>query len=273
MKNILLIINYNDFTTTKKLIDNVKDYKVLDEIVVVDNNSTDNSFNELKKLNITLLKNEKNGYGAGINYGSKYLIEKYGKCNIIVSNPDVVIYSEDDLKKLINSFDSDIIAPVIKEHDGLNRGWKIPTPLEDVLLNLPLIHKFLRKKLLFYKDSYYDGVVEVEAVSGCFFIINSDSLKKANYFDEEVFLYYEENIISRKINGKIKINSDIEVFHNHSITIDKNINRIKKYKILKKSQYYFQKKYNKANVFELFFLLLTNKLTLCLLYIRSLFVK
>ena len=274
MKNILLIINYNDYETTIKLINNVKNYKILDEIVVVDNNSTDDSYEKLSKIrDIIVLKNEKNGYGAGINFGSKYLINKYKKCNIIVSNPDVEIYSEDDLKKLIESSNSDIIAPVIKEHDGLNRGWKIPTPLQDSLLNLPIIHKWLRPKLLFYKDDYYKGIVEVEAVSGCFFIINSDSLVKANYFDENVFLYYEENIISKKINGSIKLNSDIEVFHNHSVTIDKNINKIKKYKILKKSQYYFQKEYNKANALELFLLLLTNKLTLVLLYIRGLFVK
>ena len=39
----MVIVNYNDYETTKRLLDNVKDYKVLKEIVVVDNKSTDNS--------------------------------------------------------------------------------------------------------------------------------------------------------------------------------------------------------------------------------------
>jgi GT2 family glycosyltransferase len=53
------------------------------------------------------------------------------------------------------------------------------------------------------------------------------SLEKINYFDENVFLYYEENIISqklKKIKEKIVINSDIEIIHKHSLTINKSLN-------------------------------------------------
>jgi len=43
MKTGFIIINYNDFDSTKKLIDNIKNYSVIDKIIVVDNNSTDDS--------------------------------------------------------------------------------------------------------------------------------------------------------------------------------------------------------------------------------------
>ena len=43
------IINYNDYETTKTLIDNIKDYKSIYKIIVVDNNSTDDSYPNLKK--------------------------------------------------------------------------------------------------------------------------------------------------------------------------------------------------------------------------------
>lgn len=283
MKTGFLIINYNDYETTKKLIDNIKDYKILDKIVVVDNNSSDDSFKKLQEIKndkIDIIKNNQNkGYGSGINFGSKYLINLFKKCYIIVSNPDVVIYNEEDLKKLINTFDDNtaIVGPIIKEHEGLNRGWKVPTPLQDSMLNLFYIHRLLRPLLLFYKDSHFNKeIVEVEALSGCFFIINSKDLEQVNYFDEDVFLYYEENIIAKKlekINKKIKLNTSVEVFHNHSVTIDKSINHIKKYKELKKSQLYFQKNYNNANKFEILMLNLTNKLTLGILYIVCLFKK
>ena len=85
-------------------------------------------------------------------------------------------------------------------------------------------------------------------------------------------MYYEENVIAKKIqkiNKKVLINTQVEVFHNHSVTIDKNINHIKKYKELKKSQIYFQKYYNHANWFELFLLKITNKMTLLILYITG----
>ncbi len=279
MKNIFLIINYNDYQTTEKILDNVKDYKILDKIVVVDNNSTDDSFKKLsnfKSKKLIVIKNSQNkGYGSGINFGCKYINSKFGESYVFISNPDVVIYDEEDLQKLIQTFDKDtaIVAPIIKEHEGYNRGWKIPSPIQDSLLNLIYIHRFLRPKLLFYKDECYKkNVMEVEAVSGCFFVINSFILKQCDYFDENIFLYYEENVIAKKIqkiNKKVLINTQVEVFHNHSVTIDKNINHIKKYKELKKSQIYFQKYYNHANWFELFLLKITNKMTLLILYITG----
>lgn len=280
MKTVFLIINYNDADTTLTLLNNIKEYKKIDRILIVDNNSTDNSFNILKGYEndkIEIVKTNVNkGYGAGINFGVKHLVNELGRCYIIVSNSDIIIEEENDIKELINTFNQDtaIVAPIIKEQDNLNRGWKIPTPLKDTLLNLPLIHKWLRPKLLGYKN--YQDITEVEVVSGCFFIIDSDSLEKANFYDEDVFLYYEENIMAKKLkklNKKTLLNTNVSVIHNHSVTIDKNINRIKKYKTLKKSQMYFQKNYNKANIFERFLLLLTNKLTLLLIYISSIFRK
>ena len=47
MKNVMIIVNYNDFDTTKRLLDNVKDYKCLDKIIVVDNHSSDKSLSKL----------------------------------------------------------------------------------------------------------------------------------------------------------------------------------------------------------------------------------
>ncbi len=282
MKTAFLIVNYNDYKTTIQLLNNIKEFQSLDKIVVVDNNSTDNSFDEIKKYIkknkkdkfIDIIKNfENKGYGSGINYGAKYLKKTLGDCYIVVSNADIIIYSDEDISKLISTFDSDtaVVAPIIKEHTGVSRGWKVPTPFQDSLLNIIYIHNYLRPKLLFYKNEYYsEKNIQVDAVSGCFFIINSKYLEQINYFDENIFLYYEENTLAqklKKIKKKTIINTRVEVFHNHSVTIDKNINKLKKYKILKKSQMYFQKKYNNANILEQILLFTTNKITLLLLSI------
>ena len=76
MKNCFIIVNYNDYKTTYNLIQNIEDYEVIDEIVIVDNDSKDDSYERLLKLKnnkITILKNCLNkGYGSGINLGSKY---------------------------------------------------------------------------------------------------------------------------------------------------------------------------------------------------------
>ena len=277
MKNCFVIVNYNDYKTTYNLIKNIEDYSCVDEIVIVDNDSKDNSYEELLKLQnkkITILKNNSNkGYGSGINLGSRYLIDKYHKCNIIISNPDIVIENEQVIFKLVKtlSLDVAVVAPIIKEHVGYSKGWKQPTPWIDILSNVVCVHKKVKQKYLLYPEEHYKNkIVDVDIVSGCFFLIRSDALKQINFFDENVFLYYEENILSTKLkqnNLKTVINTEVEVFHNHSVTIDKNINKINKYKILKKSQMYFEKKYNSANIIEVFLLWLTSKITLMIYYL------
>lgn len=277
MKNCFVIVNYNDYKTTYNLIKNIEDYSCVDEIVIVDNDSKDNSYEELLKLQnkkITILKNNSNkGYGSGINLGSRYLIDKYHKCNIIISNPDIVIENEQVIFKLVKtlSLDVAVVAPIIKEHVGYSKGWKQPTPWIDILSNIVCIHEKVKQKYLLYpKEHYKNKIVDVDIVSGCFFLIRSDALKQINFFDENVFLYYEENILSTKLkqnNLKTVINTEVEVFHNHSVTIDKNINKINKYKILKKSQMYFEKKYNSANIIEVFLLWITSKITLMIYYL------
>lgn len=279
--NAFLIVNYNDAESVLQLLDNVKNYKCLEIIVIVDNASTDNSYEILKKeenQKIVVLKNPENkGYAAGINYGAKYLTELYEVENIIISNADIIIKKENDIKKMIKiahkKRDVAVVAPVVLEHGNENKGWKNPTPFQDICLNIPIIHRWLRPKLLFYKKEAYKGkLTYVDVVSGCFFLIKADVLKQIYYLDEETFLYYEENILSSKLQNvgkKEVIVNDVKIIHNHSVTIDKSIKAYHKYKLLKKSQYYFQTVYHKANIIEKIFLKLTAGTTGFLIKIKA----
>ena len=273
-----IIINYNDFKTTEKLINNIKDYKVIDEIVIVDNNSTDDSKNKLSKIKgITLIANKENyGFAKAINIGCKYLIDKYKECYIFVSNSDIRITQENDLKELLKCFkikDVALVGPVIKEPDGIVRGWKSTTVLEDILLNIPLINRVYRNKLISYKDEYYNTLLSyVDMVKGCFFLIDSKALEKVNFFDENTFLYYEENILAKKLKVKkykTVINNKVTVYHDHAKTISKNVNNINRYKITKQSMMYYEKNYNDASKFELFVLNLLNNINLIFKKIRK----
>lgn len=280
MKNVMIIVNYNDFETTRRLIDNVKNYDCIDKIIVVDNNSRDNSLIKLESLNVKKLEvietGNNKGYSFALNIGSKRAIDLYKECNLIISNSDIIIDSEIDLKDLIESLSDTrvIVAPNIIEDNTLSRGWKIPKPWDDIKQNIiGYGEKYFNKKLR-YGDLYYSKhLTKVDTVSGCFFLIRSKHLENINYFDENVFLYYEENIFGIKtkvLNKSIVINNDVDVVHDHAKTIDKNIKRINKYKILKRSQYYFEKEYNNANWFQLILLRITafiTKLLLCIKYL------
>ena len=277
MKNAMLIINYNDYETTIRLINNVKDYKTLDLIVVVDNNSTDDSYsylNKIKEKNIIIIKSDSNkGYSGAINIGCDYILEKYDKCNIAISNSDIKIDKEKDLKDLFSCVDDAnvVVGPTIIQNNSKSRGWKLPTIKDDIFLNLPNHRTYEKKHLLYPEDYYNDTVSKVDTVSGSFFIINSDFYKEMNKFDENVFLYYEENILGKKIKDLKKqciVVNKINVIHDHSVSIDKSYNKIKKYDMLKKSQYYYEKKYNKANIIMLGILKMTIIITRILLMIK-----
>ena len=77
----VVVLNYNDAETVEKNISKIRDYSVIDHIVIVDNSSTDNSYDRLKKLcsdRIDVVKTDRNGgYGYGNNFGIKYLIKNY----------------------------------------------------------------------------------------------------------------------------------------------------------------------------------------------------
>ncbi len=259
MKNIMVILNYNDYKTTNSYINTIKDYKSLNYIIVVDNNSKDDSYEKLKKLEnnkIIILKSDKNGgYGYGNNIGIKYAVKKYGKCNVIISNPDIEV-SDDTIKNMSKYLNDNsnvaIVSPVINENGNLNRGWKLTNGFKEMLISIPLIGTKIKSKIIGYSKKYYNTKqTKVDVMSGCFFMIKSDIFKKINYFDENLFLYYEENIICKKIkdlNYDIMVLNDHNVVHKHSVSIDKNNNELNKYKILKQSQKYYLDNYAKCSL-------------------------
>ena len=256
MKTAIIILNYNDLETTKNMLNLIKDYKILDLIVIVDNKSLDNSYQELKKFEnskIKVLETDKNlGYAYGNNYGLNYL-ENKNINNVIISNPDVLV-KEEVIIKLIKDLDSNditLVAPVVSENGNLSKGWKLPHFKEDLISNINYFHKY-SKKLLSYKEQYYNKeLVKVEVVHGCFFAIKYDKFKEINFFDPNTFLYYEENILGSKLKS-IGLNSYVDttvsVKHNLSVSVNKSLNSLKKYKILKTSQIYYEKKYNNLNI-------------------------
>lgn len=283
----MIIINYNDYDSTKAILWNVKGYNCLDLIVVVDNNSTDDSYERLQNLKtlkqikkIHFIKSEENGgYAKGLNFGARYALDKLKNANLIFSNSDIIINSEDDIERLNNDINSHgigvgVVGPTIVEGTHLNRGWRMPTINDEIKANLPLISRYFNKKI-HYPDSYYRGSTSpVSVVSGSFFVVDGNLLQDIDYFDENTFLYYEENIFSKRIektNRKVVVDNEVVVVHNHSVTIDKNIKRVEKYKELKKSQRYFVCEYLNAKKHQLFLLDLTNKLSLFILHIRNLF--
>ena len=270
----IVILNYNDYEETSNYVDQIKDFKVLDEIVVVDNSSTDNSFNKLRKLKdkkISIIKTDSNdGYASGNNYGVKYLEDRVDY--IIISNPDITV-SEDTIKKLKTDMDENenmaVVAPVINQLGEKIRGWRLPNYLDELLSNINYFHRKAKEKLKYDESKYQDEFTRVEAVSGCFFMIRRDVLNMVGNFDESTFLYYEENILGVKlknVNRESFIDNTVSVEHNLSVSVDKSFNSINKYKMLKDSQKYYVKYYLKTNIFGMILLRIVYGISLGISY-------
>lgn len=203
--NVLVVLNYNDARTTTKYIKHIKRFSAIQKIIVVDNCSSDNSYAQLLPLvsdKIDVIKSKKNGgYAYGNNYGIRYAIEKYNPKICFVSNPDVLFDNITIIKMqnyLEKNNDVAIVAPVVNQ--GYN-VWNLPQfmgVIESLFLLWHNIHKLLIKEKILHSS---DEAVKVGSVEGSFFAISTMAYKLIDGFDERTFLYYEENIIAKKINN------------------------------------------------------------------------
>lgn len=268
MKVAVIIVNYNDADDTSKYVKKITEYDVINRIVVVDNKSTTiGAFNELKKLEsnkVKVIESDKNGgYDYGNNFGIKFLDNQNEEYDYyIVSNPDIEV-SEEAIKHCLDVISKDdkiaLIAPRMfnKENKPIRRSsWKIRT------FGLDVVHSTRLLEVLFYKvlrngeyldKDYEKELLEVEAISGAFFIIKGRVLKEVGMLDENVFLFYEEDILAQQLKRKgyktISLNSE-KFIHYESQTIGKSLTYYKKMKQLFISKMYYHKKYNKINMFQ-----------------------
>lgn len=263
MKNGMVILNYNDSENTKLILEEIKDFKILDAIIVVDNHSTDNSVEVLKKFENKKIKivetKENKGYAAGNNVGIKYLINHFEVDNIIISNPDIIV-TEKEITKLVKDLEDkrvSVIAPNVKEPLGKSCGWKLPTFLSELVSNIPFFRRFEFSLLSYPKEEYKKKLTKVDVVKGCFFIIKKEVFEDIGLFDENTFLYYEEIIMAKKLQEKgytTYVDNEVTIIHALSQCVDKNVKRIEKFKILKTSQYYYEKYINEMDFFKLMLL-------------------
>lgn len=284
-KAAVIVLNYNDYITTSKFLNESKKWEMdyVENIVIVDNNSTDNSFEELKKhqnYNIHVIKSDKNGgYAYGNNYGIRYAINQFDPEFIIVSNPDVII-EESTINKnidVIANSDISMISPKMTEPSGRecdNIAWKLPRWRDDIVLSLTFLRVIFGNPVLYKKiERGIHGVKEVEVLPGSFFIITSQAIQDVDYLDEDTFLYCEERILGYKLKKerlKIAVHMESSYIHNHSVTIDKNIkSKLKRYNILQQSRKYYLTEYLKINRLQIILFELITKIGIIEKFILS----
>ena len=202
------------------------------EIIVVENSGNKEFANKIEDQykNVKCILSPKNlGMGAGNNLGLKHINTDY----VFILNPDVI------LKK--NTIEEIIIASKKIENFGLI------APISDNL-KYPN-YKIKKKEILNFTDPF-----KVDSVDGFAMILNLKKLKKIdqfkdnNFFDENIFLYLENDDLCKRINKfesifivpKSKINhlgaSGVNKKYSEQIELSRNWHWIW-------SKFYFNKKH------------------------------
>jgi len=266
-KLAVIILNYNDADNVKRYVTDIKNYECIDMIIVVDNNSTDGRYEELSNLvseKVDVVKSGKNaGYAYGNNYAIKYLNNTYGEYKYIaISNPDVEI-AEDAYKKCIDALENhdDIAATSPRMYRSNNKhhsnaGWKARTYKGDLIKSSKILTKHFGKSYsINYPEKYFDqDMAYVGCLPGSFFIIKASAFKEVDYFDENTFLFYEEDILFHKLGErgyKQVVLGTCGFIHYDSVAINKKFNRLAKFRMMQKSKSYFHKEYNKVAWYKL----------------------
>ena len=257
-----VILNYNDSSTTFKLVESIKDYSLLDYIVVVDNCSTDDSWKQLqccKNEKIHLIKTERNGgYGAGNNVGLRYSLNVLNADYTIIANPDVQ-FNEACVIKFLQTLceDSSVAVVSARQSNSPDCAWKNCSILRYVLATSLFFEVWL--KIRCYPKSYFRGKdsVSVFAVPGSLLMVNLKKMLKYGMYDEKIFLYYEEPVLAQKLEDaglKTVLRLDCSYVHNHHVSISKTYRRwSQQHAILLESAEYFLRKYKKANSLKIAF--------------------
>lgn len=199
----VVIVTYNSADVISNTLESIFKYFVTFEyeIIIIDNNSSDNISEIICKFNTNRIKLIKNKYNVGFAKANNTALEICTGDYILILNPDIIITSKTNLSFLINELNKDnnigVVAPKLLYENGelQESARNFPNPLL-LLIRGSGLERFF-KKFKFYKNYLYldiknDSSVIVEWVIGAFILIKSNKLQQINYFDEKYFMYYED---------------------------------------------------------------------------------
>lgn len=178
------------------------------EIIVVDNNSDDESLDYLKQMHgkgeIKLVHAGANlGYGKANNLGARHAKGDY----LLILNPDVSVDS-DALQNMADYMDSHkeigVLGPQLYFFNGQIQDScrRFMRPF-DLLIKRTFLSKFklLNKRVKRYVMADFDRkeAREVDFLVGACFMVRKSVFEKVGGFDERFFLFMEDTDLCRRI--------------------------------------------------------------------------
>lgn len=192
-----IVVTYNSQDFIEDCLSSVVKFLPDAEVIVVDNNSTDQTVKKIEKFlpAVKLIRSPKNlGFGAGNNLALRQARGEF----LLLLNPDTQLVGPiDQLVSFYNETPNvGIVGPMLLMPNG---------QIQPSVRKLPTIWGAFKEFILAVKNAYSQYVpedenpVEVECVYGAAMLIKKDLFKSWGGFDEKYFLYYEDIDLCRRI--------------------------------------------------------------------------
>ena len=275
-----IILNYNDAHTTLALAGELSGSRCLSDILVVDNHSSDDSWEQLAVLKTDRTSREKQqdrkpeekgpavhlirtahngGYGAGNQAGIDYAMEHLSPDYIIIANPDIHVSDACILRvkeALARQENAAAASALVRSPEGkrLFSYWDLLPMWKDLLDTEPFCRRIFKPWLITPAGRLPRGADGrsrvVGALPGSFFMLKMRCFNRreaGSLFDKNIFLYYEEKVLGRKLQSMglaELLVGDVSYVHAHSVSVDKSLRTMAaKQKILHRSKLYYYENY------------------------------
>lgn len=276
-KTCILILNWNGWKDTIECIESTFLLKTKNyQLVIIDNDSSDNSVEEIIKYielkhhkikyimyneealekdtlngqeyDIVIIKNSDNyGFGKGNNTGLKYALKNNFFEYIWLLNSDAIV-EEETLDALVKQIDGKIgyVGSVIRYYDFpkiiqcIGGGKFFP------FLGLS---KLQDKGLDISKLSFIDININLDYIMGASLLIKRKALLDVGLFDEQYFMYAEElDMLTRakKKGWKMSVALDSYIYHKDSSSTKNTKGYF--YYLLNRSNIIYMKKFYKFHL-------------------------
>ena len=210
----IIILNWNGKKDTFVCLESMrKETYGNKEIVLVDNGSTDDSVEEIRRAfpEVTLLALEKNlGFTGGNNAGIEYAVKKGADYVYLINNDTTV--EPDALEKLVEAAEENpeagLVAPVIHDMDPPCAIWFAGSALS--LHHGAAWHDNARQPARTEKP------YEVPWVTGCAMLLRAELLGQLGGFDDRYFLSWEDVDLSLRVRDagrKVMVAPTARIYH------------------------------------------------------------
>lgn len=252
MTDIKIGVSLVNYHNTEEIFNIAKKYLNIPNIsaIAIVNNDCDNTdtflLNSLNERVRIFNESDNLGYSKGNNVALKYLIEEFGCDFAVISNSDID-FDDEMITVLYERMQKEnnygAMAPRMLQSDGTVLSLRyIDLDWKRIVLRviIPSLDKRYERKV---KNKR--GIYDQSFLPGSFFMVRGKAIKECNYFDPNVFLYREEEILGcrlRKIGYRLGVIDNLLYTHNHMYS-EQSISQTYKMQVqsMKSERYYFRK--------------------------------